>query len=148
MRVLPIPEGREARRFVLAFETGEEVVAGLIRFAEQAEISGAQISGIGAFQSAKLGHFDPADRTYREIEVGEQVEVVALTGNLGPYAGKPRLHLHAVLGRPDGTTLGGHLAEGIVRPTLEVFVTVLPATLAHRRDEVTGLPLLDLPPAK
>jgi predicted DNA-binding protein with PD1-like motif len=36
------------------------------------------------------------------------------------------LHVHAVLGLPDGTTRGGHLLEGQVFPTLEDVVTETP----------------------
>jgi hypothetical protein len=33
----------------------------------------------------------------------------------------PTLHLHAVLGKADGSVVGGHLIEAYVRPTLEVI---------------------------
>ena len=35
--------------------------------------------------------------------------------------GQPKVHVHIVVGRSDGTTRGGHLMEGHVRPTLEVI---------------------------
>jgi predicted DNA-binding protein with PD1-like motif len=34
----------------------------------------------------------------------------------------PSVHLHVVLGLPDGTTRGGHLLEGRVFPTLEEVI--------------------------
>ena len=41
---------------------------------------------------------------------------------IGPD-GKPSVHVHAVLGRRDGTAMAGHLQEARVRPTLEIIVT-------------------------
>ncbi len=54
------------------------------------------------------------------------------------------MHAHAVLGRADGSTVGGHLLEGEVWPTLEVVVSEAPATLRKRVDPETGLALIDL----
>lgn len=56
--------------------------------------------------------------------------------------GKPKLHAHAVVGRADGTTRGGHLIEAHVRPTLELIVTESPEYLKRERDPETGLPLI------
>jgi predicted DNA-binding protein with PD1-like motif len=47
-----------------------------------------------------------------------------------------------VLGRRDGTALGGHLLRGVVNPTLEVVLTESPAQLRKRVDERTGLALI------
>jgi predicted DNA-binding protein with PD1-like motif len=58
--------------------------------------------------------------------------------------GKPKLHLHAVLGRRDASTLGGHLLKGWVEPTLEVVLTESPAHLRRVHDPVKGLPLIRL----
>ena len=56
--------------------------------------------------------FEWETKQYRPIPVDEQVEVASLVGDiaLGPD-GKPSIHLHAVLGRHDGTALAGHLLE-------------------------------------
>jgi uncharacterized protein len=40
---------------------------------------------------------------------------------------EPAVHAHVVLGRGDGSTVGGHLKRAIVWPTLEVVVTESPA---------------------
>lgn len=46
---------------------------------------------------------------YLPIKVDEQVEVASLVGDIALADGKPALHLHAVLGRRDGTEMAGHL---------------------------------------
>ena len=57
--------------------------------------------------------------------------------------GKPSLHAHTVLGRSDGSTRGGHLIEGHVRPTLEITVTELPAHLKRHKHPELGVALIE-----
>jgi Plants and Prokaryotes Conserved (PCC) domain len=56
----------------------------------------------------------------------------------------PTLHLHAVLGKADGSVVGGHLIEAYVRPTLEVILIQPPSYLRKRKDPETGLALIDV----
>ena len=135
--------GRTVHVAVLA--EGEEAVAALTGLIREEGVQAAQVTAVGAFERATVGWFDRRAKDYRRIEVDEQCEVLALTGDvaLGPD-GKPTLHAHVVLGLSDGTTRGGHLLEGRVWPTLEVVLdepsTVLRKT--HRPD--IGLALIDL----
>lgn len=132
------------RTYALAFETGDAVVDELMRFARAHDLSASRLTAIGAFSEATLGFFDLDTNEYEEIPVEEQVEVLALVGNIAQHEGEPRLHAHATLGRRDGRTVGGHLIRAMVRPTLEVMLTEEPATLQRTIDPDTGLPLLDL----
>jgi uncharacterized protein len=47
-----------------------------------------------------------------------------------------------VVGRSDGTTRGGHLKEGHVRPTLELVLTEYPRHLERKPDPASGLALI------
>jgi predicted DNA-binding protein with PD1-like motif len=132
------------RTYVLVFEPGEEVMEGLLSFAQHNNITSGHFTGIGAFSESVVAFFDMTSKEYLRIPVNEQVEVLALVGNIALYEGRPRIHAHVTLGRVDGTTCGGHLLEGRVRPTLEVVLTQLPELLRRERDEDTGLPLLAL----
>lgn len=132
------------RTFVVVFDEGEEVIPALEGFAEAQALTAAEFTGLGAFSRAVLGFFDMDSRDYTRIEVDEQVEVLTLVGNVAEHDGKARLHPHAVLGRRDGSTIGGHLLEATVRPTLEVMVTESPRHIRRRTDPRTGLPLIDL----
>lgn len=58
--------------------------------------------------------------------------------------GNPSVHVHAVLGRRNGTALAGHLQEGRVRPTLEIIVTESPAHLRKIKDAESGLALISI----
>lgn len=125
----------------LVFETGDEFMAGLRAHAAERGLQAARFTGIGAFQSATLAYFEWSSRTYREIPVDEQVEVLVLAGDLALKDGKPEPHVHVVLGRRDGSTVGGHLLRGAVRPTLELMLESGGA-LVRQLDPDSGLPLI------
>jgi hypothetical protein len=131
------------RTYAVVLETGDEAVDSLQSFVELERISAAQISAIGAFSEAVLGYFDWKQKEYLRNVIAEQLEVASLLGDvaLSPE-GKPALHLHAVLGRRDGTALAGHLLSGRVRPTLEVILTESPAHLQKVHDPESGLALI------
>jgi predicted DNA-binding protein with PD1-like motif len=132
------------RTFAVVFDKNEAVREPLLAFAREQEISGAQVTAIGAFSEATLAYFDRQTRQYKEIPVQEQVEVLSFAGNLGRQDGKSMLHAHAVVSRVDGTTLGGHFLRGKVWPTLEMIILETPQFLHRVHDEETGLALIDL----
>ena len=132
------------RRWVLAFDEGEDPSGVLVKFARDQELGGAELTGIGGFSQVTLGYFEIDQREYRRIEVDEQVEVLALTGSLARSDEGPKVHAHVVLGLSSGQAAGGHLLGGKVRPTLELIVTESPRALWRRYDKRTGLALLDL----
>ena len=133
---------QEEKTFALVFEPGDEVMEELTNFAKENGLNAAHFTAIGAFSDATLGYFDMEKNEYKEIPVDEQVEVLSLVGDIALFEGEPKLHAHAVLGRSDGTTRGGHLLEAHVQPTLEVIITESPEHLRRETDEETGLPLL------
>ncbi|NIN72544.1 MAG: DUF296 domain-containing protein [Gemmatimonadetes bacterium] len=58
--------------------------------------------------------------------------------------GELLVHTHVTLGRRDYSVVGGHLREGIVRPTLEVILHAGSEPLQRAVDPKYGLPALDL----
>lgn len=145
MNFKQVSEQGGMRRFVVVLDAGEEAFETLTHFAWDQGLGGASVSAIGAFQRATVGWFDLPARTYRAIPVDEQCEVLSLLGDIArDEKDEPSLHLHAVLGLRDGTTRGGHLLRGTVRPTLEVTVTEAPADLCRRKRPELGIALIDL----
>ena len=145
MRSKLIHESHGQRTIVAVLETGDEVMTVLKELARRERLSSAQITAIGAFRDAVVAYFDWERKEYLKIPVREQVEVAALVGDIGiDEAGAPALHIHLVLGKRDGSAIAGHLAEGHVRPTLEVIITESPSHLRRRRDAETGLNLISL----
>jgi predicted DNA-binding protein with PD1-like motif len=130
------------RTVALVFERGDEVMSALKQFAREHDLAASRLTGIGAFESATLGYFDWECRDYLRIPVDEQVEVLTMVGDITLNGGQPQVHAHVVLGRRDGSTLGGHLLEARVRPTLEVIVVDSPSHLRREHDPVSGLALI------
>lgn len=131
------------RVFAVVLDTGEDPVAALTRFAEEHDLTGAGFTAIGAFSEALLGYFDWEKKDYEKIPVREQVEVLALVGDVAMDPdGKRKVHAHVVLGRRDGSACGGHLLSAKVRPTLEVILTESPGYLCRVHDRETGLSLI------
>jgi predicted DNA-binding protein with PD1-like motif len=141
------------RTYVVALETGDRMVESLTRFAREERLTASELTAIGAVASAEIAYFNWETKDYDQIPVNEQVEVVSMNGRITLPQGAdveapafdqdPHFHVHCVLGRPDGSTVGGHLMEAEVRPTLEVFVTESPTHLGRRTDPESGLPQLD-----
>jgi predicted DNA-binding protein with PD1-like motif len=130
------------RSFALIFDTGEEPVSLITRFAAEQGIGAAHLGAIGAFSEAVLGYFDWQKKDYEKIRIAEQVELLSLLGDIALAGGKPKLHAHVVLGKRDGSAHGGHLLEARVRPTLEVILTQTPSHLERVHDRETGLALI------
>lgn len=130
--------------YAVVLDTGDEVIAELGKFVREQEVEAASVTAIGALSRAVLGYFEWETKQYKKIAVDEQVEVLSLLGDVAVGDRGPTLHLHAVLGKADGSVIGGHLIEAHVRPTLEVILIQPPSYLRKRKDPETGLALIDI----
>src|ERR1044072_4171316 len=119
---------------VLVFDKGDEVLETLQKFINDQHIPSAWFQAIGAFEKSVIAYWNRETKKYEDIAVDEQVEVLALSGNVTPK----KTHAHVVLGRRDGSTIGGHLKRGIVYPTLELHLARVEQELVRTRDEETG----------
>jgi predicted DNA-binding protein with PD1-like motif len=141
MRAKLLNADRE-RTFAVVFDTNDEVMAGLGRFAREQKLSAARFTAIGAFRSVVLGYFDWQKKDYERNSIDDQVEVLALIGDVALDGGQPKIHAHVVVGLRDGSARGGHLLEAHVRPTLEVMLTESPGYLQREFDAESGLALI------
>lgn len=133
------------RTIVAVFDAGDEAVEGLGKLAAEEGLSGASFTAVGAFERSTVGWYDLDRQDYRTIPVDEQAEVLSIIGDVARAEdGSPKVHAHAVLGLPDGSTRGGHLLHGLVRPTLEVVIRESPAELRKTYRPEFGLALIDL----
>jgi predicted DNA-binding protein with PD1-like motif len=133
------------KTFAVILDTGDETAGRLLAFAREQRLAGSHFTAIGAFSDVTLGYFDWQKKDYKKIPVREQVEVLSLVGDIAlDEDGQPKVHAHVVVGRSDGTTLGGHLLEAHVRPTLEVIVVEAPGHLRRRFDPESRLALIRL----
>lgn len=135
----------ETRVWIAVLQEGDEAKQSLLEIAQKEKIEDASFVGLGAFAKATVAYFDWQKKKYQDIPVDEQVEVITLVSDIVPdETGKASLHAHTVLGRSDGSTRGGHLQEGHVRPTLEITITETPAHLTRRKHAELGLALIEV----
>ncbi len=76
-----------------------------------------------------------------KITVNDKIECVSLIGDIALGKDGPKLHAHLVVGKRDGSVMGGHLLEAHVRPTLELVLSETPAHLHREVDPESGLAL-------
>jgi len=143
MQVQLLTEGEPTKQYAVIFYQGDEAFSGLLEFAEKYHVTSAHFTAIGALNRATLGWFDPQRKMYKKIPINGQHEVIAMSGDIALYQGKPVVHTHMVVGSPDGTTRAGHVLDAYVSPTLEVMVTVDPVAMQKRLDPETDLTLID-----
>jgi predicted DNA-binding protein with PD1-like motif len=131
--------------YLIRLERGEEFLESLGDFANHHRIGFATVRAIGTLERVTLGYYDAVNKTYQNKTLDESLEVLNLSGNIAEGENGERVvHAHATVGRPDYTTLGGHVVEATVGPTLEVIVETMPMTIRRRHDPDTGLNLWDL----
>jgi predicted DNA-binding protein with PD1-like motif len=143
MQIQLISRGEQTRQYAVIFYQGDEAFSGLQEFAEKYRITSAHFTAIGAVNGVTLGWFDPKRKMYRKIPIQGQHEVIAMSGDIAIYQGKPIVHTHMVVGGPDGNTRGGHVLSAYVSPTPEVMVTVDSIAMHKRFDLETDLTLID-----
>jgi len=143
MEVKLVSEKAGEQVYAVVFSRGDEVLSGLTDFAIKYKVTAAHFTGIGAIKDATVGWLDLDAKAYHPIHVNQQVEVLSMVGDVATFNGKPIVHAHLVLGKRDGSTVGGHLWEAHVNPTLEVFVSVDAAPLQKKLDEASGMKVID-----
>ena len=82
MKTKLLYEADGKRTFAVVLQTDDEAMRCLKEFAQRERIGGAQVTVIGALRRAKLAYFDWETKAYQPIEVGEQVEVASLVGDI------------------------------------------------------------------
>lgn len=136
--------GIDNATYALVFDAGDEVMSLLETFANEHSLKAARFTAIGAFSRVELGWFDLSKKDYKRIPVEEQVEVLSLIGDVALYGNDSKVHAHVVVGRSDGTTMGGHLLSATVQPTLELILEETPSYLQRRINQAVGIPLIDI----
>ncbi len=125
------------RTHALRLSPGTDLKAELQRLTEARGLrAGCILTCVGSLAHAPLRMPSAAGAANVVLDFAEPMEIVSLTGTLGPDGP----HVHISLSRRDGTSVGGHLLQGcIVNTTAELVVGEL-ADVEFRRqpDPATG----------
>ena len=129
-----------SREFVARPEYGADWREEIEGLAAEEGIDAAWFSGLGAVQDAELWYYDQFEQEYRSVSFEEPLEVATCVGNVSLLEGEPFAHTHAVLSRPSGQAVAGHLNAATVFAG-EVHLRAFEAPLEREREEVTDLDL-------
>ncbi len=129
-------------RYVIRLDPGDEVIASLTLFAQEAGIEAGHLTGFGAVDRIVLGFLDPDAGEYVRRTFEEPMEVAQLSGSISMDGDRPLVHAHAVVAPRELLSYGGHVHEARVGVVLEVYVYALPGRLD--RHAVPDQPYLSL----
>jgi predicted DNA-binding protein with PD1-like motif len=148
-RAMKASEGKIGRVFVLRLEDGDEVPGSVERFAAEKGIKTGHVVLIGGIGEGRVvvgpkeSDRMPPEPVLLPVEGAHEVEGV---GIIAPdREGKPRLHIHASLGR-GGKTLTGCLRPGVKTWLVgEAIIYEIVGTSARRvMDKKSGFDLMEM----
>jgi len=134
-------EVRTDREFACRLETGADWRSEIESLADEADVDAGFFYGLGAVQDTELWYYEQDEGEYYPVEFDEHLEVAACVGNVSLTPDGDRFaHTHAVLSRPDGETLAGHLHAGTVFAG-ELYLRAFEEPLERSHDDTTDLDL-------
>lgn len=128
--------------YVLIIDRGEELVSTVVDFCKKNRIRAAFLSGIGTLSNITLGYFDITKKEYMKRKFDNSYELININGNISVKEDNFIFHCHVVLGGPDYNLKGGHLFQGVVSVTAEMYILPLNGKLIREMDEETRLNLI------
>lgn len=127
-------EAGTERDVVVRLMDGEDLVGELLRLPVDA---GIVACGIGMLREIELGYWN--GEVYEKHSVDEPVELVSLQGTIARLGDERIVHVHACVGRRDGSALAGHLFSGTVHNTAEIALSLPRGIALERKPEKNGL---------
>jgi len=100
--------------YVARLETGADWRAEIEALADDVGAGAGWFTGLGSVSDAEVWFYDQETKEYEPVTFEEPLEVAACVGNISLLEGDRFAHTHAVLSRPDGTALAGHIDAATV----------------------------------
>lgn len=129
---------------LVVLDPGDELMASLEHLASEHRIGAASVTGLGAVRGAVIGAYSLEKQDYIRQAWDEQLEVCSLTGTLSWIDDEPFAHVHGVFGRPDSSTIGGHIFETVCSVTLEISIHTAPEKVTRHPVSHCSLDLMKL----
>jgi len=122
------------------------------RIAELGWFRAVILSSVGSLKEAKLRNpkreasLPITPEKTIETDIAVPCEILSIQGNVFPRADEIIVHLHGILGQPDGTTVGGHILKATVFTTCEMVIAEISgARSTRKKSKTTGLDELSAP---
>ena len=138
----------EYKRFdktiAVRLDKNDDIISSLINVAEKENIRAGSFSGIGATDNFTVGIFCLKKQTYEKLTFNDgNYEITSLNGNITFVDGKPYIHVHITCAGKDGNVVGGHLLEGIISLTCEIFINAADGEIGRKHDEELNINRFD-----
>ncbi len=130
-------------KYILRFDRGEEVMAGLKGFAEEENIRSAYFYGLGAVNKVKLAWYDVENKEYQKKEFNDKLEIISLLGNIGSMENKIIIHSHGSFSKSNFETIAGHIEAMTISATCEIILEKFEDPISREYDPETGLNLME-----
>ena len=128
--------------FIVRFDPGEELLAGIVAVCEREHIQAGTLSVIGAAGEVELRFYDLETKQYQDCIYTEDLEITGLMGNVAMLDGQPVVHMHGSFGRRDMSTLSSHVKRCVISVTGEAMITRLTGRMERQPVPGTSLNLL------
>ncbi len=129
----------EYRRFgntvVVRLDRGEEIMSQVKEVAKKENIKLGSISALGSVNDFTVGVFDIEEKKFYSNHFTGVFEISSLFGTITTKDGEYYGHIHMNVGDKEGHVLGGHLIEGNIAATCELFITILDGNIEREYDD-------------
>lgn len=138
-------DAKVSRVIVGKIEPDEDLIDAITKLVKTYNIKAGLLNCIGAFKKFTIGYFDLDKKEYKLETFDENVELVSCLGNIAYKNGKPIIHAHVSVGRPDFSIIGGHLSQpSIISVTGEIYILEIDQKLNRSLDPQFNLSLLNI----
>jgi len=138
-------DAKASRVIVGKVEPDEDLIDAITKLVKTYNIKAGLLNCIGAFKKFTIGYFDLDKKEYKLETFYENVELVSCLGNIAYKNGKPIIHAHVSVGRPDFSIIGGHLSQpSIISVTGEIYILEIDQKLNRSLDPQFNLFLLNI----
>jgi predicted DNA-binding protein with PD1-like motif len=117
--------GTGGRTYRINMTKGDEMMSGLVEFAEKYHIHNGHFTAVGALDKGMFGWTDVVRGLgQKKLPLTQEAEIVSLIGSISMDAqGRATVHGHGSVALVDGSVVGGHWFEAHVSIIAEIFVT-------------------------
>lgn len=135
---------KSGNTYIIRLDRGEKIIESLNRFGTENKVKLGYFFGIGALDEAELAHYTVENKKYTAKKFSQPLEIISMLGNITAMDRKAYLHCHIALSDEKMRSIAGHLKEGRISATCEIFLVELIGSVSRKYDGITGLNLMEI----
>ena len=124
---------------LLRLDPGDEIIDCILTVAREANITNAEVSGIGATDNFEVGVFNLETKQYDLHKFTGNHEITNLCGSITTMEGAAYQHLHITCANACGECVGGHLLKAKISLTCEIYLRNAEGSITRKKNESLGI---------